>query len=151
VSADKNPGNVEATERFQQLGQAYQVLSNPELRARYDRHGAAGVDVEFVDPSMFFGMLFGSELFEPVVGEFMIVSATSKGRELTEKVRVQRVSGDPCTSWASSKVHILPLQDATCMQQLQQYVHADCVRHAIFALTPWIIWHLHGASTPCIS
>eukprot|EP00775_Hariotina_reticulata_P004774 gene4774-5024_t len=82
---DKNPGDLEATERFQQLGQAYQVLSNPDLRARYDKHGAAGLDVEFVDPSMFFGMLFGSELFEPVVGEFMIVSATSKGRELTEK------------------------------------------------------------------
>jgi hypothetical protein len=46
---------------------------------------AAGLDVEFVDPSMIFGMLFGSELFEPIVGEFLIASATSKGRELSEK------------------------------------------------------------------
>jgi hypothetical protein len=30
-------------------------------------------------------MLFGSELFEPIVGEFLIAAATSKGRELSEK------------------------------------------------------------------
>eukprot|EP00879_Flechtneria_rotunda_P002309 GHRR01002503.1.p1 GENE.GHRR01002503.1~~GHRR01002503.1.p1 ORF type:complete len:412 (+),score=184.97 GHRR01002503.1:106-1341(+) len=82
---DKNPDNDEATQRFQQLGQAYQVLSNPELRAKYDKHGTAGLDVEFVDPSVIFGMLFGSELFEPIVGEFLIAAATSKGRELSEK------------------------------------------------------------------
>lgn len=62
-----------------------QVLSNPELRAKYDKYGAAALDVEFADPSMIFGMLFGSELFEPIVGEFLIAAATSKGRELTEK------------------------------------------------------------------
>eukprot|EP00878_Enallax_costatus_P008642 GHUV01009036.1.p1 GENE.GHUV01009036.1~~GHUV01009036.1.p1 ORF type:complete len:359 (+),score=119.55 GHUV01009036.1:44-1078(+) len=83
--ADKNPDNAEATERFQQLGQAYQVLSNPDLREKYDKHGTTGLDVEFVDPSTIFGMLFGSELFEPIVGEFLIASATSRGRELSEK------------------------------------------------------------------
>lgn len=82
---DKNPDNEEATQRFQQLGQAYQVLSNPDLREKYDKHGTAGLDVEFVDPSTIFGMLFGSELFEPIVGEFLIATATSKGRELSEK------------------------------------------------------------------
>jgi DnaJ-class molecular chaperone len=62
-----------------------QVLSNPELRAKYDKYGSAALDVEFADPSLIFGMLFGSELFEPIVGEFLIAAATSKGRELTEK------------------------------------------------------------------
>lgn len=61
-----------------------QVLSNPELREKYDKHGSQGLQVDFVDASMIFGMLFGSELFEPLVGEFLIAAATSKGRELSE-------------------------------------------------------------------
>ncbi|MFY9573324.1 MAG: molecular chaperone DnaJ [Blastocatellia bacterium] len=40
---DKNPGDHEAEERFKELNDAYQVLSQAELRARYDRFGHAGV------------------------------------------------------------------------------------------------------------
>jgi molecular chaperone DnaJ len=40
---DKNPGDKEAEEKFKELSEAYQVLSQPELRARYDRYGHAGV------------------------------------------------------------------------------------------------------------
>ena len=81
---DKNKDNPDATQKFQQLGEAYQVLSNPELRAKYDKFGSQALDVDFVDPSMIFGMLFGSEMFEPIVGEFMMAAGASKGRELTE-------------------------------------------------------------------
>ena len=40
---DKNPGDTEAEERFKEIAEAYQVLSQPEVRARYDRYGHAGV------------------------------------------------------------------------------------------------------------
>ena len=36
---DKNPGDTEAEERFKELGQAYEVLSDEDKRAAYDRYG----------------------------------------------------------------------------------------------------------------
>ncbi|MCF0206560.1 MAG: molecular chaperone DnaJ [Bacteroidales bacterium] len=39
---DKNPGNKEAEDKFKEAAEAYEVLSNPDKRARYDRFGHAG-------------------------------------------------------------------------------------------------------------
>ncbi len=38
---DKNPGDHEAEERFKELGHAYDVLTDPDKRAAYDRYGHA--------------------------------------------------------------------------------------------------------------
>ncbi|HMQ00666.1 MAG TPA: DnaJ domain-containing protein, partial [Cyclobacteriaceae bacterium] len=38
---DKNPDNKEAEEKFKEAAEAYEVLSNAEKRAQYDRFGHA--------------------------------------------------------------------------------------------------------------
>ena len=40
---DKNPGDKEAEEKFKEAAEAYDVLSDPQKRARYDQFGHAGM------------------------------------------------------------------------------------------------------------
>ena len=40
---DKNPDNKEAEEKFKEAAEAYEVLSNPEKKQRYDQYGHAGM------------------------------------------------------------------------------------------------------------
>jgi len=40
---DKNPGDKDAEAKFKEAAEAYEILSNPDKRSRYDRYGHAGV------------------------------------------------------------------------------------------------------------
>ena len=44
---DRNPGNAEAEHGFKEASEAYQVLSDPQKRAHYDRFGHAGPGTNF--------------------------------------------------------------------------------------------------------
>ncbi len=65
---DKNPGDPAAAEKFRSVTEAYQVLSDADRRARYDRYGHAdpspfgpgGVGVDLGDMTDFFESIFGS-------------------------------------------------------------------------------------------
>lgn len=65
---DKNPGDHEAEDRFKELGEAYDVLMDPDKRAAYDRYGHAafsqggmgGGGGGFHDPFDLFREVFGA-------------------------------------------------------------------------------------------
>jgi hypothetical protein len=72
IHPDKNPSDKDAAVKFQKLATAYQVLSDPKQRERYDMIGSKGMqesEMPQIDPKMFFASLFGSVRFEKYIGK----------------------------------------------------------------------------------
>ncbi len=84
---DKN-SDPAAEAKFKDVGEAYQLLSNPDTRAFYDRYGkaklnevAADGEMEMQDPAALFGSLFGGERFKDLVGGSFCLEVRSRSRK----------------------------------------------------------------------
>lgn len=89
----------EAADKFKDIAEAYQVLSDPELRAKYDEDGRDGLSadktevadkVPKVDPAILFAFLFGSDRFDDYVGRLATATSASVGDSPDVSVTVAR-------------------------------------------------------------
>ena len=74
---DRNPGDARSEDKFKEVNEAYQVLSDPDRRGAYDRFGHAGLGQGaggFGGAGADFGDVFGS-IFDDFFGEM-----TGRGR-----------------------------------------------------------------------
>lgn len=97
----------EAADKFKDVAEAYQVLSDPELRAQYDKEGREGLsadktevaaDVAKLDPTILFAFLFGSDKFDGYVGRLATATAAEVGdspkvsKEVGRQIQKRRVT-----------------------------------------------------------
>lgn len=76
---DRNPGDHTAEEKFKEASEAYQVLSDADKRAAYDRYGHAGVNGSGFAGSPFAGGVDLSDIFGDLFGEMFTMGGAARG------------------------------------------------------------------------
>ncbi|KAH3670562.1 hypothetical protein OGAPHI_001077 [Ogataea philodendri] len=96
---DKNQGDEEAAEIFKKVSQAYQILSDKQLRQKYDQNGLKEVSdsSEMADPEQFFDQIFGGEAFLDYIGELTLFKNLSKQYELEAEEEARQQGAAPGT------------------------------------------------------
>jgi len=144
---DKNPDDPEAHQKFQRIGEAYQVLSDENLRKKYDERGKDGLkDHAFVDPSAFFAMLFGSDQMEGLVGRLQLATLAAAGADLTKDERrllQERRVGRLAVKLAAMLQGYVDAKDAVAMKTFESQMKA-MAEHLVTASYGDIMLHTIG-------
>ncbi|CAR28210.1 hypothetical protein ZYGR_0N07020 [Zygosaccharomyces rouxii] len=101
---DKHPDDPEAENKFQAVGEAYQVLSDESLRARYDEYGKddAVPQQGFEDANEYFTVIFGGDGFKDWIGEFSIFKDLNEAGGIIDE---PQNDGTPSKPGESGMVH----------------------------------------------
>jgi molecular chaperone DnaJ len=76
---DRNPGDHTAEEKFKEASEAYQVLSDSDKRAVYDRYGHAGLNGQGFAGGPFGGAVDISDIFGDLFGEMFSMGGAGRG------------------------------------------------------------------------
>jgi len=76
---DRNPGDHTAEEKFKEASEAYQVLSDAEKRAAYDRYGHAGLGAQGFGAGPFGGAVDLGDIFGDLFGEMFSMGGAQRG------------------------------------------------------------------------
>lgn len=134
---DKNRGNEAMSEKFKEISQAYEVLSNPEKRELYDQYGEEGVN-EGIDPMTdFLRKMHHGQPKNPVAEMKYKISLTEYFSHKPVKISIPRKlkcddcnstgfsdkKKHPCKQCNGSGVYVQIFQQGPIIQQIQKPCH----------------------------
>jgi predicted acetyltransferase len=135
---DKNPDDPNAETMFKKISEAYQVLSDDEKRAIYDKHGKAGLERvgssgsggDGMDPRELFSMLFGGGKFDDCFGEMSFatiidlqMSGIINEDELMEKMKNKQ--DDRINNLKTALVEKIKLAETGSQKDFEALIQAD--------------------------
>ena len=157
---DKNPDGdrAEAERKFKEVGEAYQVLSDPTLRSRYDQFGPEGSTPEggFADAHTFFREMFGGDAFVDIIGEIslaqLIVDMSSENqsgrppptREERERQaeKLQKITDERIVHLAEKLIGKIRLytDDMYTFKEFVEYAHKEATTLVRESYGPQILY-----------
>ncbi|THH31683.1 hypothetical protein EUX98_g2491 [Antrodiella citrinella] len=111
---DKNRDDPNAEERFKDIAIAYQTLSDPVLRKKYNEFGSkeSAPDGGFVDPEEVFGAMFGGERFIPIIGHISLAKDMKTALQEADDMESEEEGGPKKLRDAKGKEILSPEEKA---------------------------------------
>lgn len=104
---DLNPDDSEAGEKFKEVNEAYEVLSNPEKKSRYDQFGHAGVDPNYgagQGGAGFGGFEGFGDIFDSFFGGFSSSASSNAPRQGTDIEITANITFEEAAFGASKEI-----------------------------------------------